>query len=100
MIHRHKERLAAGARIDPATAEVWFEYGQELDAYRELHLTPEEHCVGRQFFAADPVERFAVHFSDLPAATRDALEDKRRAADREGWAQIFALTRIRGGAST
>lgn len=83
------ERVTIGARIDPATADVWFEYRQELDPYGESELSPEEFCVGRQFFAADPVERVAVHFYDLPAETRDALELKRRAADREGWLWIL-----------
>jgi hypothetical protein len=85
------ERAAVGARIHPATAEVWFEYGEVLDPYDELDLEPEEHCVGRQWFAADPAEQIAVHFYDLPLATRDALEGKRRSADREGWAQILSM---------
>jgi hypothetical protein len=77
------ERRRAGAGIDPATADVWFEYGQVLDPYGELELLPEHDCVGRQWFAADPVERIGVHFLDLPAATRDALQGGRQAADRE-----------------
>ena len=28
---RHQERVAAGERIDPATAEVWFQYGETQD---------------------------------------------------------------------
>lgn len=86
-----EERTAVGARIDPATADVWFEYGPVLDPYWEHELSPEEECFGRPWFAADPVERVAVHFCDLPAATRDALEGKRRAADLEGWAQLLAV---------
>jgi hypothetical protein len=77
-------------RIDPVTAIVWFEYAQVLDPYGdEPDLPDEAFCVGREWFAADPDERFAVHFSDLPQATRDQLEEKRRAADREGWRALF-----------
>jgi len=87
------ERKAAGARTDPATATVWFEYGQVLDPYGDFELSPEEHCVGREWFAADPEERIAVHFHDLPTATRDALEGKQKAADREGWALLLSCWR-------
>jgi hypothetical protein len=45
--------------------------------------------VGREWFAADPVEQIAVHFHDLPPATEAALEDKRQTADRKGWEQIL-----------
>jgi hypothetical protein len=38
--HRHEERIAAGARIDPATAEVWFEYGSVIDPYGEHEPFP------------------------------------------------------------
>lgn len=88
------KRAAVGARIDPATAEVWFDYAQVLDPYGVLELAPELDCVGREWFAADPVERIAVHFKDLPLATRDALEEKRRAADREGWAEVLRLASL------
>lgn len=74
------ERPTIGARIDPATAEVNFIYAQVLDPYGELERLPEEDCVGREWFAADPVERIWVSFCDLPQATRDAPEDKRQAA--------------------
>ena len=93
------ERTAVGERIEPATAEVWFNYAQVLDPYGELELPPEADCVGREWFAADPVERIAVHFYDLPDATLHALEDKRRAADREGWAEIFRVMAIASAVS-
>jgi hypothetical protein len=94
---RHEERVAAGARIDPATADVWFEYGQVLDPYGELELSPQEECVGRMWFARDPVERIAVSFYDLSDAICEALRDKQRAADEEGWAQIFSAARVAAG---
>jgi hypothetical protein len=84
------ERTEVGARIDPATAEVWFDYAQTLDPYRDVELEPEFQCVGREWFAADPVEQIAVHFHDLPPATEVALEDKRQPADRKGWEQILS----------
>jgi hypothetical protein len=67
-------------------------YAQTLDPYGELgpgELEPEEYCIRRQWFAQDPVEQIAVSFYDLPQTTRDALESKRRAADREGWREIL-----------
>jgi hypothetical protein len=89
-----QERTAVGARIDPATAEVWFLYGQVLDPYGDGEIDPESeaYCVGRVWFACDPSEQVAVSFDDLPDATRDALDDKRQTADREGWALIFAAS--------
>jgi hypothetical protein len=87
-----EERAAAGERIDPSTAIVWFEYGQVIDPYRDLpELPPDCHCVGRLFWAADPAERIGISFYDLPANTRDLLEPKRNRADRLGWEMILAI---------
>jgi hypothetical protein len=49
--------------------------------------------VGLEWFAADPVERIAVHFFDLPPETVDALEKRRRIEDRKGWAMIARMAR-------
>jgi hypothetical protein len=68
-------RKAAGARIDPETAEVWFNYARILDPYNGGLDVPED-AVGRQWFAADPDERIAVHFSDLPETTCRQLQQK------------------------
>ena len=88
---RDEERKAAGSRIDPATAEVWFEYAQVVDPYGdERELPAELYCVGRMWFAADPSERIAVSFYDLPKATCASLQEQRRVADREGWARIHS----------
>jgi hypothetical protein len=92
-LHRYAEpaeRTAVGARIDPATAEVWFVYGQVLDPYGDGGVPYEYECVGRMFFAADPVEEIAVSFYDLPQATVDAFGGKRDAVDREGWALLLS----------
>jgi len=78
---RDAERRAAGLRIDPARADVWFEYAQVLDPYGDDPNLPDEYyCVGREWFAANPDEKIRVHFSDLPATTRDQLEEKRQTA--------------------
>ena len=85
------ERAAVGARIDPETAHVWFIYANIPDPYFDLDLSDEElrNGLGRAWFAADPEERVAVHFRDLSASQRAALETKRRVADREGWEHLF-----------
>ena len=87
-------RKAAGARIDPATAIIWFEYAEALDPYGDERNMPAEYsCVGREWFAADPDENIRIHFEDLPDATCEALGEKRGVADRDGWAQIVESLR-------
>jgi hypothetical protein len=67
----------AGQQIDPATAEVMWEYGQTLDPYGVWENIPEEYQqVGREYFARAPGTTVWVNFSDLPEATRDALWDR------------------------
>ncbi len=96
-IERHhllqaRRRRAAGRRINPGTAMVWFNYAQVVDPYGDdPDLPPEACCVGREWFAADPAEQVPVHFSDLPDDVRASLERKRRLADRDGWAAIAEL---------
>lgn len=69
----YAERKAAGLKIDPATAEVFWEYGQVLDPYGIIPDLPEEHqLVGREYFARAPGGDW-VWFGDLPEATRAAL---------------------------
>src|SRR5688500_2453743 len=86
---RPDERFAVGLRIDPENANVFFLYGQASDAYGELDRLPEERCWGRRFFAVDPDDGVAVSFRDLPAETRDALAEKQRAADAQGWESLL-----------
>jgi hypothetical protein len=90
---REPVRTMAGKRIDPQTADVWFEYGQILDPYRDggPMTDPECYCVGRVWFAADPHDRVAVWWGDLPKATAKALEEKRWRADADGWRQILEI---------
>jgi hypothetical protein len=86
---RDLERKAAGTRIDPKTAFVWFEYAQTLDPYGDGFDLGEYEQIGREWFAADPVEGFRVHWHDLPEETQDALEEQRRAEDTEGWRRLL-----------
>src|SRR5262249_32417702 len=72
-------RKEAGRKIDPETAEVMWEYGQELDPYgigRETDIPRELRSIGRQHFVRSPGSDIWVHFSDLPEATADALWKK------------------------
>ena len=69
-------RKEAGLKIDPATAEVDWRYGQTLDPYGfcdEWELPEEFHCVGREYFARSPGSDVWVHFGDLPEETRNRL---------------------------
>jgi hypothetical protein len=67
-------RKQAGLEIDPATAEVDWEFAQVADPYGIYPDLPEE-CqqVGRAYFARSPGSDIWVHFSDLPDETRNAL---------------------------
>jgi hypothetical protein len=86
-IERVKQWLAvrkeAALHIDPATAEVVWEYGQTFDPYLVRYLPPDYrplHArydqVERCFFARSPGSDVWVSFDDLPDATRDALRDE------------------------
>jgi hypothetical protein len=70
-------REEAGQHIDPATAEVDWEYGQPADPYRINPDLPEE-CrqVGRLYFARAPGSDIWVSFYDLPEATLTALWER------------------------
>ena len=72
-------RKEAGQHIDPATAEVCWEYGQVLDPYGIYPNLPEE-CqqVGRMYFASAPESDKWVCFYDLPEATSDALWERHK----------------------
>jgi len=64
-------------QIDPATAEVMWEYGQTLDPYGVWENMPEEYQqIGREYFARAPGTDVWVNFGDLPEATRDTLWNK------------------------
>ena len=84
-----EERSDVGSRIDPDTAWVFFTYAEVLDPYGDGEVPEEASCVGRMFFAVDPVEGVAVEWSDLPETTREALEGRREQAHKKGWEAIF-----------
>src|SRR5262249_529069 len=69
----------AGLKIDPAAAEVEWEYGQPGDPYGINPDLPEEmRQVGRVYFARSPGSDIWVCFGDLPAATRTALWERHK----------------------
>jgi hypothetical protein len=72
-------RKEAGLKIDPETAEVYWEYGQVMNPYGVHSGLPEE-CwqVGRQYFARSPGSDIWVHFRDLPDETREVLWEKHK----------------------
>jgi hypothetical protein len=71
------ERKEAGARLDPATAEISRHHAQVLDPYGVLgdELDPEEQCVGKQYFARHPGSDW-ISFYDLPEKTVSALRER------------------------
>lgn len=69
---------------------MFFIYAQTLDPYGDDPDLPEElQQLGREYFAVDPSEGVAVSLRDLPEATRTALEEKRRLAEREAWRRLL-----------
>jgi hypothetical protein len=73
----------AGQQIDPATAEVQWDWAQTLDPYGVKESMPKE-CdqVGREYFARAPGTSVWVSFDDLPDATREALWNRPRPASK------------------
>jgi hypothetical protein len=69
-------RKEAGLRIDPATAEITWCWGQVMDPYGVENLPKECWQVGRNRFARSPGGGVWVSFHDLPEATVAALLKK------------------------
>jgi hypothetical protein len=61
----------------------WIPTGDDPDLSEEMQQ------VGREYFAVDPNEGTAVALYDLPEGTREALADKRRLAESEGWKRLL-----------
>jgi hypothetical protein len=81
-------RKEAAVKIDPETAEVFWEYGSVRDPYGLYDLTDEEDNIGRNYFARSPESEVWVEFRDLPAPTRDRLRARIAAGDApadDGW---------------
>jgi hypothetical protein len=74
-------RKEAGLKIDPATAEVDWEYGRLADPYGirpDLPEGEEYQQIGRVYLARSPGSDIWVWFGDLPEATDDALWEKHK----------------------
>jgi hypothetical protein len=73
-------RKAEGLLIDPATAEIMWEFGRLLDPYGVLHETkPEmEDNIGKIWFTRAPESDIWVEFRDLPESTRKAIRRRLR----------------------
>jgi hypothetical protein len=69
-------RKAEALLIDPATAEVTWDWVRIMDPYGVRDLPSEMQCVGRVYFARRPGSTIWVSFYDLPDETRAALWDK------------------------
>jgi hypothetical protein len=69
-------RKEAGLKIDPETAEVYWEWGQILDPYGVPDLSEEEQQIGRLYFARSPGSDIWVSFYDLPDDVREAFWQK------------------------
>jgi hypothetical protein len=76
-------RKAAGAAIDPQTAEVMWEYTQLSDPYGDRpYVPPEASCVGRQLIVRAQGGDVWIWEGDLPEATRRAIRERPLP---EGW---------------
>jgi hypothetical protein len=75
------DRKKAGERIDVATCEIAWDWGQVLDPYGVHRLTPEEEQVGRLVFVRSPESGGWVSLYDLPKESARALHQR---IDREG----------------
>jgi hypothetical protein len=71
----------AALKIDPETAEVFWNWGQVLDPYGIWDLTEEEKCIGRNYFARSQGGEELTSFDDLPDAVRDRLWARLKAGD-------------------
>jgi hypothetical protein len=69
-------RKEAAKLIDVATCEITGCYGQILDPYGVLELTPEERCVGKNLFVRSPDSGGWVSISDLPEESSRALHER------------------------
>jgi hypothetical protein len=70
-------RKEAGLKIDPETAEVWWNWGQIMDPYGiHPNLPHELDQIGRLYFARSPGSDICVSFYDLPDDVCEALWKK------------------------
>ncbi len=70
-------RKEEGRKIDPDTAEVWWNWAEILDPYGVYPHPPGEcQCVGRAYFARSPGSDIWVSFYDLPDETERQLWER------------------------
>jgi hypothetical protein len=69
-------RKEQALKIDPETAEVFWNHGFVLDPYGLYDLTEEEKCIGPNYFARSPESDLWVSFDDLPKAVCDRLWER------------------------
>jgi hypothetical protein len=75
-----QNRIAAGELIDPATAEMTWNYAYVVDPYGVLDdLTEEEKCIGRAYFVRAPNSHIWVDIHDLPGATLHEVRQRLKA---------------------
>ncbi len=72
-------RKEEGRKIDPNTAEVWWNWADTSDPYCVYPHPPGEYqCVGRVYFARSPGSDIWVLFSDLPDETERRLWERHK----------------------
>jgi hypothetical protein len=77
------KRQEEALKIDPETAEVFFNWGSVVDPYG-LYPDPDaDYCIGRNYFARSPTSEVWVSFDDLPTAVCDRLSARMKAGDSD-----------------
>ena len=70
-------RKEEGRKIDPDTAEVWWNWAETGDPYGVYPHPPGEYqCVGRVYFGRSPGSDIWVSFKDLSDETRRQLWER------------------------
>jgi hypothetical protein len=78
-------RKEAAKAINPATARVTWNWGYVVDPYGILsHISDEERCIGRNYFARAPLSDMWVLFDDLPKSVVDELRRRLERNDPDG----------------
>ncbi len=81
-------RKEEGRKIDPDTAEVWWDWAETSDPYRVYPHPPGEYQqVGRAYFARSPGSDIWVSFGDLSDETRRRLRE-RHESESAFWAGL------------
>jgi hypothetical protein len=83
LIRETSIRKEAGVKIDPETADVFWEHGSVRDPYYLFEHGDDwgEDNIGRNYFARAPGSDVWVEFGDLPDAVRHRLWERIEAGD-------------------